>query len=123
MKQGTIVHEQKCIGCGQCVKDCVACCIKLENGKAKIEDKYCIGCGHCYAICPVEAVELQGWGDGGGSPVTEPVNPDGAPSLSGSSVREYWVFATQIGQEPKPSASICSICFFAAGRMFTPSPP
>lgn len=76
MKQRTIVHEDKCIGCGQCVKDCVACCIQLADGKAKIREKFCIGCGHCYSICPAEAVELIGWGEGGGEPVSAPVDAD-----------------------------------------------
>lgn len=76
MEHRTIVHEDKCIGCGQCVKDCVACCIRLENGKAHIEEESCIGCGHCYAICPKEAVELRGWGEGGGESVSAPVDAD-----------------------------------------------
>lgn len=76
MKHRTIVHENQCVGCGLCVKDCVAACIKLENGKAQIQEEFCIGCGHCYAICPKGAVELQGWGDGGGESVSAPVDPD-----------------------------------------------
>ena len=76
MEHRTIVHEDKCIGCGQCVKDCVAFCIKLENGKAHIAEESCIGCGHCYAVCPKEAVELRGWGEGGGEPVSAPVDAD-----------------------------------------------
>ena len=28
--------------------------------------------------------------------------PSGAPSRLGSSVKEYWVFATQMGRSPKP---------------------
>ena len=76
MEHRTIVHEDLCIGCGQCVKDCVACCIKLENGKAHVQEEYCIGCGHCYAICPKAAVELRGWGEGGGEAVSAPVDAD-----------------------------------------------
>ena len=76
MEHRTIVHEDKCIGCGQCVKDCVAFCIRLENDKAHIEESSCIGCGHCYAICPKEAVELRGWGEGGGEPVSGSVDAE-----------------------------------------------
>ena len=36
----------------------------------------CVGCGHCYAVCPKDAVELQGWGEGGGEPISAPVDPD-----------------------------------------------
>ena len=76
MVKRTIIHEDLCIGCGQCAKDCVACCIEIVNGKAKVREDMCVGCGHCYAICPKNAVELQGWGEGGGEPISAPVNPD-----------------------------------------------
>lgn len=76
MEHRTIIHEDQCIGCGQCVRDCVACCIKLENGKAHVLEESCIGCGHCYAICPKAAVELRGWGEGGGEPISAPVDAD-----------------------------------------------
>lgn len=76
MEHRTIVHEELCIGCGQCARDCVACCIKIENGKARIDESAYIGCGHCYAICPKQAVELRGWGEGGGEPVSAPVDAD-----------------------------------------------
>ena len=76
MEHRTIVHEDLCIGCGQCAKDCVAFCIKIENGKAHIDEAVCIGCGHCYALCPKNAVELRGWGVGGGEPVSPPVDAD-----------------------------------------------
>ena len=91
MKQRTIVHEDKCIGCGQCVKDCVACCIRLVDGKAKIREEFCIGCGHCYSICPKEAVELIGRGDGGGEPVSAPVDADALLGMikSRRSTRQY----------------------------------
>ena len=76
MDHRTIVHEDLCIGCGQCARDCVACCIQIENGKAKIAEDVCIGCGHCFAVCPKNAVELRGWGEGGGEPVSAPVDAD-----------------------------------------------
>ena len=76
MGKRTMIHEDLCIGCGQCAKDCVACCIEIANGKAKVREDMCVGCGHCYAICPKNAVELQGWGEGGGEPISAPVDPD-----------------------------------------------
>ena len=50
------VENEKCIGCGLCVKDCVANNIILEekedgSKKAKVK-KECFACGHCIAICP-----------------------------------------------------------------------
>lgn len=53
------VNIEKCVGCGQCVKDCFANTIALVNGKAKINNDNCIKCGHCIAICPKEAVSIN----------------------------------------------------------------
>ncbi|NMM63896.1 4Fe-4S binding protein [Clostridium sp. P21] len=50
------VNMEKCIGCGQCVKDCFIKDIELVDGKAKINNVRCIKCGHCIAVCPKDAV-------------------------------------------------------------------
>ena len=55
-----IIHEDICIGCGLCVRDCPGNCLILDNGKAHVRDAACIECGHCYAICPNHAVEMRG---------------------------------------------------------------
>lgn len=61
-----IIDKEKCVGCGECVKDCVAGFLHLENGKAETKEAGCIKCGHCYAVCPANAVTLQGMkGDNG----------------------------------------------------------
>lgn len=90
-KHRTIIHEELCIGCGQCKRDCVACCIEIVNGKAKVQENICVGCGHCFAICPKNAVELQGWGEGGGEPVSAPVDSDALLGMMKSrrSIRQY----------------------------------
>ena len=54
------IDLSKCIGCGKCVKDCVASALYLANGKASFRGG-CIECGHCYAICPTGAVDLPGY--------------------------------------------------------------
>lgn len=51
-----LVDENKCIGCGLCVKDCLLNCIKIKDGKAKIRNLMCFKCGHCIAVCPKNAV-------------------------------------------------------------------
>lgn len=53
------VDKEKCIGCGQCVKDCPVRTISLVDGKAEINNDRCIKCGHCIAICPVNAVSTD----------------------------------------------------------------
>ncbi len=53
------VDVKKCIGCGQCIKDCFVKDIDLINGKALIKNKACFKCGHCIAVCPVAAVSTD----------------------------------------------------------------
>ena len=50
------VNSEKCIGCGECVTDCLANDIELKDGTAKIHNVNCFKCGHCIAICPENAV-------------------------------------------------------------------
>ncbi len=54
------VDSSLCVGCGKCVKDCVAFALYLENGKAKVREG-CIECGHCFAICPAGAVDMPAY--------------------------------------------------------------
>lgn len=54
------IDQNKCIGCGKCVADCLAMNIVVEDGKAQVK-KECIECGHCAAVCPVDAVSLEGY--------------------------------------------------------------
>lgn len=55
-----IIDKEKCVGCGQCVKDCVAGYLYINEGKAEVKAAGCIGCGHCYAVCPKGAVTVEG---------------------------------------------------------------
>ncbi len=52
------IDETKCIGCGQCVKDCFPIDIELVDGKAVPKNDKCFECGHCVAVCPANAVTL-----------------------------------------------------------------
>ncbi len=58
------IDSSKCIGCGKCVKDCVASSLYLESGKAKLREG-CIECGHCFAVCPEGAIEMPGYDTAG----------------------------------------------------------
>ena len=53
-----LIDQEKCIGCGACVKDCINTAIGLEEGKAKILHG-CFKCMHCIAVCPVGAVSTD----------------------------------------------------------------
>lgn len=54
------INQEKCIGCGLCVKDCIAAAIKIKDQKAEIVND-CIYCGHCVAVCPSEAVSIPSY--------------------------------------------------------------
>lgn len=60
-KHSVVIKKETCVGCGICVKDCVAGAISLVDGKAEARETGCIACGHCEAVCPKNAVTLTGF--------------------------------------------------------------
>jgi uncharacterized protein len=57
------VDQDKCIGCGVCIKNCNAEAIFFEEGKAKIDEEKCEGCAMCISVCENRAVAVP-WGGG-----------------------------------------------------------
>lgn len=55
------IDENKCIGCGLCVKDCFTQDIEMAGQKAKSKKIRCIECGHCIAVCPQNAIVLENY--------------------------------------------------------------
>ncbi len=55
------INEEKCIGCGLCVKDCFTKDIEITDHKAKSKGIRCIECGHCIAVCPTNAIALENY--------------------------------------------------------------
>lgn len=55
------IDQEKCIGCGLCVKHCAhgAVSIQADTHKAFIDQEKCLGCGQCVATCQREAA----WAD------------------------------------------------------------
>ncbi|RUM35205.1 MAG: hypothetical protein DSY33_00095 [Archaeoglobus sp.] len=55
-----IVHEERCIGCGNCTAVCPVnntVTMRVESGKLK-SGFLCEGCGLCVKVCPFNALEL-----------------------------------------------------------------
>ncbi len=50
------VMEEKCIGCGACLKICAHNAPVIENRIATIDQNKCVGCGRCLSVCPKDAV-------------------------------------------------------------------
>lgn len=56
-----IIDTNKCIGCGMCVKVCVAHNIAINHKKAKTIVDNCLMCGQCTAVCPMKAISINGY--------------------------------------------------------------
>jgi len=48
---GKIEVKDSCSGCGKCASECIAGAVKVEDGKAAIDDRSCIYCGRCIDAC------------------------------------------------------------------------
>jgi len=54
------IDEEKCTGCGLCLRHCPQNAISGEKKKAhKIDTKYCIKCGVCKDICKFDAIYTE----------------------------------------------------------------
>lgn len=54
-----VVNKKKCIGCGECMRNCPVSTIKIKDKKAEIEPKACIKCYCCQEFCPVKAIKIK----------------------------------------------------------------
>jgi heterodisulfide reductase subunit A len=53
------VRRSHCTGCEMCVTACPYKAIRLENGKAVVNEVLCEGCGSCTATCLRAAIEVK----------------------------------------------------------------
>lgn len=51
--------SQRCIGCGNCIRNCPQRCI-ISGQPYLIRQEHCLHCGNCYEKCPVKAIEKRG---------------------------------------------------------------
>lgn len=53
------IDQEKCNGCGLCIKACHEGALQLIDGKAQlVTDAYCDGLGACLPKCPVDAIKI-----------------------------------------------------------------
>lgn len=62
------VANDKCVGCGQCVRVCPMRTMKLKDKKVAVDDWRCILCQDCQAVCPKKAISYGREGNHHGKP-------------------------------------------------------
>ncbi len=59
-----VVDDEKCNGCGRCVKSCPIQLLELQGKKSRSNERYdhfrCITCESCVAVCPQDAITIEG---------------------------------------------------------------
>ncbi len=55
-----LVHQERCVGCGNCKLACPHKAIHLENGKAETDFSLCSACGTCTDYCNLNLREIIG---------------------------------------------------------------
>jgi ferredoxin len=54
------VDQNRCTGCGNCIKACLTGALQLVDGKSRlIDERRCDGFGSCIAVCPNNAISLE----------------------------------------------------------------
>ncbi len=57
-KKRTLIIEDWCAGCGQCVQRCTAGALSLVGGKATVDLARCRLCGYCGSVCPEFCIKI-----------------------------------------------------------------
>jgi NAD-dependent dihydropyrimidine dehydrogenase PreA subunit len=53
------VHEEKCVGCGECVEICPVDVFELQDEKSvPVNEEECLGCESCIEVCEEEAITV-----------------------------------------------------------------
>jgi len=55
-----VYFEEKCIGCGKCIKACPENAVSLIKGRLVTDYRRCKACGECVRVCPTGARYIYG---------------------------------------------------------------
>jgi NAD-dependent dihydropyrimidine dehydrogenase PreA subunit len=55
----TLINQETCTGCGECVDACPLESIEIKDDKAVVDEETCGDCGSCVDVCPVEAISMD----------------------------------------------------------------
>ncbi len=55
----TVVNQDKCIKCFNCVKTIACPALIKKDDKVVVDSTQCIGCGMCANVCPKDAIEVM----------------------------------------------------------------
>lgn len=108
------IDQNKCIGCGQCVRDCFFQALRPENGKVTVVSD-CFHCGHCVAVCPQNAVTIPDY------PMEEVREYDESCRMDAENLLHFMQLRRSVRQfkrEPVPVKALKTI--LEAGR-YTPT--
>ncbi len=54
------INEEKCVGCADCVKVCLASCFEIVERKANIKSlEKCMECCACWYVCKEDAIIFE----------------------------------------------------------------
>jgi Fe-S-cluster-containing hydrogenase component 2 len=54
----SMIVRSRCVGCGDCVRQCPMTALSLDNGKAVVDQSKCVGCHMCLMTCSFGAPRI-----------------------------------------------------------------
>ena len=55
----TIINQETCTGCGDCVESCPLESLEIKDDKAVVDEETCGDCGSCVDVCPSESITIE----------------------------------------------------------------
>ncbi len=55
----TLINQETCTGCGECVESCPLEAIEMKDDKAVVDEEVCGDCGSCVDVCPSESITIE----------------------------------------------------------------